>query len=348
MNWEKRSAGLLLYTVLAGGVVLAGCPLGCKWFHDGCNVCICKGAETELCTSFQCESPGKAACLKWQSGGNLIGSTETTARTSAAEPVPVRCTKGCKTFFDGCNTCSCGEDGKFLHCTLKLCTPGSRQKPKCLRRREGPKLRPEPTLNPKLCPPGCKTFFDGCNTCGCAQNGDRLACTEIACDTIDEPKCSEFFKLSTPRMPTSCPKKCRSYYDGCNTCKCARDGSPQVCTRRACRKLEEPKCRSFFPKRPRRFRRCPTGCKNFFDGCNTCRCSRYGHIKACTKIACRKKEEPKCLKSYPRRCSKDCLVYSVGINKACRCNHDRTIRYCFVLKGHKKGCLKKMPLPSHF
>jgi len=42
-------------------------------------------------------------------------------------------------------------------------------------------------------PQNCKMFFDGCNTCEIAANGDEVACTEMMCEYITgEPECSEW------------------------------------------------------------------------------------------------------------------------------------------------------------
>jgi uncharacterized lipoprotein NlpE involved in copper resistance len=39
-------------------------------------------------------------------------------------------------------------------------------------------------------PSNCKTYFDGCNTCGVAE-GKIVGCTEKACGLYSEPKCLE-------------------------------------------------------------------------------------------------------------------------------------------------------------
>lgn len=38
-------------------------------------------------------------------------------------------------------------------------------------------------------PQTCKSFFDGCNNCNKGQDSKEAACTMMACETYQEPKC---------------------------------------------------------------------------------------------------------------------------------------------------------------
>jgi len=82
-------------------------------------------------------------------------------------------------------------------------------------------------------PVDCVKWYDGCNTCE-ASNGDILACTEMACQTYNEPKCLVY----QDKQP---PVDCVKWYDGCNTCE-ASNGDILACTEKACLEYEEPKC----------------------------------------------------------------------------------------------------------
>ena len=91
---------------------------------------------------------------------------------------------------------------------------------------------------------------DGCNTCTCA-NG-RLACTEVACASMDSG------------VDAACtPGDTRSAGDECNTCSCSAQ-SEWICTRSVCNL-------------------CKDGDTKQVD-CNTCSCS--GGAWACTERAC--------------------------------------------------------------
>jgi len=68
-----------------------------------------------------------------------------------------RCFKGCKTFYDGCNTCKCANDGTFLGCTKIFCF--RKAQPRCLDPEECPHHE---------CPPGktCELAPKPTNGCG--------------------------------------------------------------------------------------------------------------------------------------------------------------------------------------
>jgi len=45
--------------------------------------------------------------------------------------------------------------------------------------------------NNNLCPKGCTSFFDGCNTCDCEPSGELVRCTMMNCDITKIPQCIE-------------------------------------------------------------------------------------------------------------------------------------------------------------
>jgi len=188
------------------------------------------------------------------------------------------CPKGCKKWFDGCNTCDC-VDGKPTGCTEMACS--KKQPTKCLDKPAGPECgdgncdKGETAKTcPKdcksgggtpdgTCPKGCKSWFDGCNNCSCVD-GKVGACTKKGCPVKQPTKC-----LDTPAskcgdgkcdkaggetaktcpkdckggigVPGSCPPDCKKWYDGCNTCDCVK-GKISVCTNNVCKKMGTPKC----------------------------------------------------------------------------------------------------------
>ncbi|MCA9594618.1 MAG: hypothetical protein KC776_14940 [Myxococcales bacterium] len=143
---------------------------------------------------------------------------------------------------DGCNTCSCAQDGQVA-CTLLACVDGC-------------------SYDGKSHQPG-ESFpaTDGCNQCTCNANGS-VSCTEKACATTCEYQgktyvagqsfpagdgCNECFCQDNGKVSCTlaiCAQTCsyagKEYkdgesfpsLDGCNTCTCTSGGVG--CTKKAC------------------------------------------------------------------------------------------------------------------
>ncbi|GJQ73561.1 hypothetical protein Trydic_g13908 [Trypoxylus dichotomus] len=69
-----------------------------------------------------------------------------------------------ESFYDGCNTCGCSEEG---YITFSLSVPLS-----------------EPQVPKEKCDTPGKPFFDGCNTCGCSEEGLIIWCTFKYCGPV--------------------------------------------------------------------------------------------------------------------------------------------------------------------
>jgi hypothetical protein len=111
---------------------------------------------------------------------------------------------------DGCNTCSCTDDGQWA-CTALGCDPTQGATDGADSGGDG--------FPPGMCEPGdTMPADDGCNTCTCDDSG-LWACTAIGCEPTGGGEC-------TPgdTMPAD---------DGCNTCTCG-DDSLWACTEIAC------------------------------------------------------------------------------------------------------------------
>lgn len=52
----------------------------------------------------------------------------------------------------------------------------------------------------------CESYFDGCNTCTVNEDGTLWACTEMACTTMQEPKCLQE-RTRNPIDPIACTKE---------------------------------------------------------------------------------------------------------------------------------------------
>merc|ERR1719166_143326 len=82
----------------------------------------------------------------------------------------------------------------------------------------------------EVCPAGCTSFYDGCNTCKCDGVGKLGACTKKFCVTKNKPRCLSSESNNDTKM---CPKNCALWFDGCNNCRCMEEGKG-ACTKKAC------------------------------------------------------------------------------------------------------------------
>lgn len=261
------------------------------------------GMHTQPAPGVACQSLGTTAPA--DDGCNTCTCTEDGwACTLIACGDPPACTAG-ETTDDGCNSCSCTGDGNWV-CTEKDCA--------------GPEVP---------CASGdTKDADDGCNTCTCTDDGS-WACTEKAC--VPDGECT----VGDSKVAD----------DGCNTCGCMEDGT-WACTLVDCDPAPTDECPEpaalpddtgcntvvVFGRSEETGACClfPTPCQvpegftPFYsqeeceaggvdeaecepgevkdDGCNTCSCSDDGQW-LCTLIAC---EEPKgCGGWLGDTCSKD-------------------------------------------
>ncbi len=201
---------------------------------------------------------------------------------------------------DGCNTCTCGDDGE-VSCTLIGCVETCTY--------QGTVHEVGTTF-----PAG-----DGCNTCSCGEGG-LVACTGLACpppvtcthegetyepgesfpagDGCNTCSCTEDGQVACTLMPciVGCEHEGQTYElgetfpagDDCNTCTC-EEGGQVSCTKIACIDTCEYGGATYaegdsFPAD---------------DGCNTCTCMEGGEV-ACTEIAC------------PETCTYDRQTWQVG------------------------------------
>jgi hypothetical protein len=178
---------------------------------DGCNTCSCEKTGSISCTEIACSN---------DAGGAPGGGA------SDAGGAPGTCSYAGKLYkfgdtfkdSDGCNTCSCTEQG--VACTLIGC------------------------LTP--CKHGGNSYSagqtfpsdDGCNTCSCLGDGS-IACTDKACPN----PCTGDAVTGAPLPPgcNTCSYGGQTYeqgqsfpaLDGCNTCSCGANGNIG-CTKIGC------------------------------------------------------------------------------------------------------------------
>jgi hypothetical protein len=216
----------------------------------------------------------------------------------AEEEEDVNCETCACGYNDGCNDCQCSPDGSSVaSCTKLTCI--WQGIPKCLDCADPPPKTATAevcTLDVQECPDGsfvgrdpqndcafspctvdCDVcpggFFDGCNHCGCGEEGGSF-CTLMACAGPElQPKtchqtppppplvvCQadarvcpdgsvvgrdpandcEFVPCPSPptddddEMTVGCDSCECGFNDGCNDCQCADDGSFIGCTERTC------------------------------------------------------------------------------------------------------------------
>lgn len=126
----------------------------------------------------------------------------------------------------------------------------------------------------------------------------QVQCIKAPCPVIKETfgnKCMmNANKLAKFLYEWECKKgidlsKCKSYFDGCNTCFVS-DGKIGWCTKMYCENPEEPKCLV------EQENNIDLGkCESYFDGCNNCSVVDW-KLSACTLMYCETPTEPKCLK----------------------------------------------------
>lgn len=154
---------------------------------------------------------------------------------SYQEPV---CPSGCTSWYDGCNTCSCDGEGQLGHCTKRACF--QYEPATCIESSSGYDIDDyDPDASSDVCPAGCNAWYDGCNTCACADVGKLGHCTLRFCAVYEEAKC----------IDNVCPTGCETWYDGCNTCTCDSKGTLGACTKRFCIQQGNAFCSKYRNKR---------------------------------------------------------------------------------------------------
>lgn len=117
----------------------------------------------------------------------------------------------------------------------------------------------------------CKVWNNGCNDCQ-VDFGKITSCGTKTCLTKTTPTCKEaltvaaLLKKDTTKFEDESKiddmSDCKTWFDGCNNCN-VEDGHIMECTRRFCRNLGTPFCRT-----KKTFDSPLDGCKKWSDGCN--------------------------------------------------------------------------------
>jgi hypothetical protein len=246
-------------------------------------------------------------------------------------PYSYRCfdckTPGVKSYFDGCNQCSCQADGSEL-CTKRFCPELFRDPKQCAGHCDGFQTSEDGVCGSCQCVGGEKTR---CTKCGagstCKTNADgksecvavvppQKVCTAKSCNggevCVEDPK---------QCITTPCPQfRCEKITCAVKPChddeKCV-DG-PTQCITPPCPEFRcEPQGKCFDCKMP--------GVKSYFDGCNQCTCQADG-TASCTELACI------ALFQDPKQCAGHCDGFLT--------EEDGTCGRCTCVGGQKTRCSK--------
>ena len=183
-------------------------PNNCTSWFDGCNTCSVVDGAAESCTEKYCFQQGKPHCL------------------SNAKPIAAGALEECGVWFNGCNDCKV-TNGKIETCSKKNA---------CLEPAQAfckEKRQITPVRAMQYYPQGCKTWFDGCNTCNTPvagrNQGKPFKCTKNFCKSFSMPMCADYYRKD----------ECIEWFDGCNTCEIFNFDAPTwYCTKRHCNRCE--------------------------------------------------------------------------------------------------------------
>ena len=232
---------------------------------DGCNTCSCGENGQVACTLIECVDAGTDGTPR-----DVVGDFTCTAEGCVgfcAYEDNVYPAGATLVSTDGCNTCTCLEDGQVA-CTPRACVDASSDASSTCS--YGGKTYPSGSTIPAL---------DGCSTCTCTANG--VVCAKVAC--LDGGVADgNATGICTPGQDQTCNENpvissLRGTCQPDGTCVCS-SGAPSPSTGR-----------------------CPdplTGCEihpgevlplgtsfTCADGCNACRCSEGGTVDM-TLIGC--------------------------------------------------------------
>lgn len=252
------------------------CTPGESFRHiDGCNTCVChQNGKVAGCTLKLCLRKREVS----EAASEVTPTTITPEPDTAVSSTTVKstvCTPG-ESYYDGCNWCSCGDDGLPHACTLRYCI----------------------TLEESTRIKDLAKAIDEKGPVVVSSPSETETKTENAVDVNNVPgetaasRKKRDVMYKDPSAPNfSCSPGAQFYHvDGCNTCLCSGDGKTAACTLRQCL---SPPTTTPRPGEVASIQTCVPGSKFLSDdGCNTCTCSLDGKQVGCTLMYCEKKTTP--------------------------------------------------------
>ncbi|KNC79144.1 hypothetical protein SARC_08452 [Sphaeroforma arctica JP610] len=295
------------------------CPVNCEVYSDGCYTCVCdRDGFNPICDTTECVETGQPECLCEYAH-------------SKCEPEDRICAVYLRD-EKGCETCACE-----LYLDSVDTSKGD------LMTVEG------------VCPDDCEMYFDGCNFCIC---GDFAGCTLKKCTPYEttDPFCIDDYADNEPSTPlyitpddndlVNCPIylctiSCLYGYqqtdNGCNACACKPKPD--------CPELDCPACDTSLMVDDTGcstcdcfVQKCPEGCNQYSDGCNTFLCLEDQGMEKQTNITCVREEyhAAACLEGAEIAIPENCRRWFDGCNQ-CMVDLDGTVitcstRQCTVLR----------------
>jgi hypothetical protein len=257
---------------------------GVKSYSDGCNQCTCNSDGSASCTERACIALAHdpKQCVG-HCDGFLTEDDGECGRCTCVGGEKTKCSKcgvgsGCKKDeATGKSKCVAVVPPPKGACDAKPCAVGETciDEPKQCITTPCPQYRCEKNPDAGKCyscdTPGVKSFFDGCNNCGCTENG--ALCTLIACiESLADPK--------------QCTRQCDGFItedDGqCGRCLCIGGKKTQCSNTKCTGGQPQPgtKCVSCDASEACKNAKVPKG-----DECNTCKCVD-GKTTECTSRRC--------------------------------------------------------------
>uniref|UniRef100_A0A0G4HD85 Antistasin-like domain-containing protein n=1 Tax=Chromera velia CCMP2878 TaxID=1169474 RepID=A0A0G4HD85_9ALVE len=159
----------------------ATCPDDCVTWFDGCNYCSCEEGKVSGCTKMLChEQDGEPRCTRRR--GEIGEETTPKPPTTQTPPLPAEGPEGCTPVV--CPSGFAPFVSDPAACPGKNCCPDA-----CL---------PE-----GKCSLNCEAWYDGCNSCGCTDEGQISVCTKRHCFRQGEAYCERVAPMggAGPTLP---------------------------------------------------------------------------------------------------------------------------------------------------
>jgi hypothetical protein len=305
-----------------------------NWFADGAPFCV-RGGGGRCCGDNLGASCGAGdTCVD----GACVPASRVDAACSSQPSQCFTCkTPGVKSYFDGCNQCSCTSNGDAA-CTDRACITLAHDPKQCVGHCDGFLTEDDGECGRCTCINGEKTK---CSKCGvgstCKLNADgKSKCTAVVPPDAKDCGCANPAN-KCERGETCLDNKCQvqppamipaGAADGTPIClraggSCCGAGflcqADEVCESNECIKAAE--CST-----PNTCFTCKTpGVKSYTDGCNQCTCDEQGNA-ACTERAC------VALAHDPKQCAGHCDGFLTEDDGECG--------RCTCVNGEKTKCSK--------
>jgi hypothetical protein len=297
-----------------------------NWFADGAPFCVRGGGGRCCGDNFGASCGATDSCIN----GQCIAASRVDAACSTGGQCYNCQTPGVKSYFDGCNRCSCDSTTGRGSCTELACATVVPDPKKCNAQCDGFVTDDDGACGRCTCIDGQKTQ---CSKCGVGSACRTDASGRSQCSAVVPPKACDSKPCAFGETCVEDPKQC--FTTPCPQYRCEK---PKACDAKPCDSdevcVEEPKQCVTTPCPQYRCDKvdsntcfnCKTlGVKSYFDGCNQCSCSSSG-VATCTKLFCA------ALFRDPKQCGGHCDGFLTEDDGACG--------RCTCIGGEKTKCSK--------